>query len=203
MTSGMRAVPACKACWFASINATRKPAWAKQRAMPLPMVPAPMTPTSSTRRESARTPPAARSAKNKYRRAREPGGTRHAATSARAYARAPATRRAPGTGNQPQVHLWKSKLQVRRGATVMTGKSRFGPASQRRAVQRGHHRLTAGLDTIQHVEQQRCASRMLEFTHVGAGDEIPAGSMQHDGRDRSIQVEGFDRDQERLTDGMR
>ncbi len=85
----------------------------------------------------------------------------------------------------------------------MTGKGRFGPASQRRAVQRGHHWLTAGLDTIEHVEQQRRASRMIEFTQVGAGDEIAAGSMQHDGRHRSIQVEAFDRDQERLTDGMR
>ena len=55
------------------------------------------------------------------------------------------------------------------------------PAAERRAVDRGDHRLGAILDRGLRVGQADAGERLAEFGYVGAGDEGAPGADQHDG----------------------
>ena len=59
----------------------------------------------------------------------------------------------------------------------MARQREFQAAAQRRTVQGGEHRLSESLDAQQHVVEQRCTWRRIEFAQIGAGDETSAGSV--------------------------
>ena len=100
--------------------------------------------------------------------------------------------RAARAGQQAQVHLRKTELQVAGCAAVVACERGLRAAAERRAVQRRDHRLAAGLEPRQHVGQQRLERRTVEFAHVGAGDEVPAGAQEHDRAHGGIRVERLD-----------
>ena len=74
------------------------------------------------------------------------------------------------------------------GAPEMTGQCRLEPSAENRPVQGRDHRLAAGLQSQQHVVQQRLVSRLIHFPDIRSGDEIAPHAVQDDRLDRRILV---------------
>ncbi len=90
--------------------------------------------------------------------------------------------RAAGARHQAELHLGQAELGAVHRQPVVRCQRHLQPTPERRAVQRGDHRLAAGLDAVAHVGQRRRLRRLAELADVCTGDEVAAGAdEQHRG----------------------
>ena len=91
-----------------------------------------------------------------------------------------------GAGQQAELDLGQAEARRGDADPEMAGQRDLQAAAECRAVDRRDHRLGAILDPVQHSMQPGLARRLAELGDVGAGDEGPAGAMDHDRPDRRI-----------------
>ena len=90
--------------------------------------------------------------------------------------------RAAGARQQAELHFGQADLGRGHRDAVVAAQRHLEPAAERRAVDRGDHRLGRVLDRSSQLGQRSAIDRRLaEFGDVGAGDEGAAGADQHDG----------------------
>ena len=88
----------------------------------------------------------------------------------------------PAPGIRPSCTSGRPSLAAATASAVVRRQRDLQPAAERGAVDRGDHRLAAGLDAVAHLGQRRRLRRLAEFADVGAGDEVAAGADdQHRG----------------------
>ncbi|MNX44279.1 hypothetical protein D3C86_747620 [compost metagenome] len=100
--------------------------------------------------------------------------------------------RAARARQQAQVHFGQAQLGAGKRYAIVRGQGHFQPAAQRRAMQRGHHRLGAGFNLIADVGQGGGLGRLAEFADVGAGNEILARAHQQNGAYGGVGLRGLD-----------
>ncbi len=83
---------------------------------------------------------------------------------------------------QAELHFRRAELRGRNRDAIVAGKRNLEPAAERRAVDRGDHRLGASLDDVDHLRQHRLFERLgcAELRNVGAGEERLALAGDHD-----------------------
>ena len=74
-------------------------------------------------------------------------------------------------GNDAQRDLGQAQQRAGQRDACVAGQRQFQATAQRRAVQRGHHRLAAGFDQSDDGRHLRVLQRLAEFAQVGAGHE--------------------------------
>jgi len=89
--------------------------------------------------------------------------------------------RALGAGNDAEIHLWLSYLEIWRTDSVVRGHGDLEAAAQRVAVHGGNHRLRRVLHESQHGRQKGAGAGSDKLRDVGACHERPAAADQDDG----------------------
>ena len=85
-----------------------------------------------------------------------------------------------GAGKQPEFDLGNAQFRRRHRHPVMTAEGNLEPAAKRGAMDRGDHRLGAGLDPVDHLGQPRHDRGLAEFGDVGAREEgLPLADDHH------------------------
>ena len=87
--------------------------------------------------------------------------------------------RATCAGQQAEVHLRQPAAGGGHGHAVVGAERDFQAAAQRRAVDRGDHRLGRAFHGVLHVVKAGAALRPAELGDVGAGDEGAAVADDH------------------------
>ncbi len=86
----------------------------------------------------------------------------------------------PAPGSRPSLISGKPIWTVFSRTAKVAGQRDFEPASQYRAMKRGHDGLLAAFQPQQHVVEQGRLRRLIHFPDVGARDEVTARSVQDD-----------------------
>ncbi len=107
---------------------------------------------------------------------------------------------AAGAGDQAELDLRQAAFGRGDGDPVMRGQRDLEAAAERRAVQGGDHRLSGGLNPVEHVGEIGRRWRLAEFGDVGPGDEGAAGADQDRRLDRGVGLGLFDAELEPLAD---
>ncbi len=89
--------------------------------------------------------------------------------------------RAAGAGDQAEADLGEAEHRVGGGDAGVAGERGFAAAAEGGAVDRGDHRLAAGVQRAEEQVQGDFAGAVLGIGRVGIGDEGAAGAGQHGG----------------------
>ena len=93
--------------------------------------------------------------------------------------------RAARAGQQAQVHFGQAHRGGGQCQAVVGRQGHFQPATQRCAVQHGHHGLVRAFDGAADLGQCRGHGRLAKFANVGPGDEgLACAHQQHGGHGR-------------------
>ena len=111
--------------------------------------------------------------------------------------------RAAGAGNEAELDLGQADPRLGVEHARVAGQRQLEAAAERRAMDRGDHRLFRGLDDRQDVRQRRGQRRLAKFADVGASDEgAPLAGDDHR-LDRRVGVSRADRARQALANRLR
>lgn len=94
--------------------------------------------------------------------------------------------RTPGPRDKAEFHFRQTNLGARHSHAEMARQRDFETTPQRRAVDRGKHRLLRVFDPLRNLRQPGLDKWFAEFAYVRAGKKRTARAQKHNGGDVSI-----------------
>ncbi len=97
------------------------------------------------------------------------------------------------SGDDADQHFGQADLGARHGDAIVGGERDLESAAQRIAVDRGDHRLLAGVEGVVRALAQHRRRAVAEGADIGAGDKAAARADQHHRPNRRVGVAALDR----------